>query len=87
MKKESAEYGVDVTNEATAPVKGVALAQPVVRGDETITYVEIGDAIRLTARTVAVRRAQYENGYPGDAVCACDVSTPEGKRDQIACDV
>ncbi|EAM3235162.1 phage tail protein, partial [Salmonella enterica] len=23
MKKESAEYGVDVTNEATAPVKGV----------------------------------------------------------------
>lgn len=46
MKKESAEYGVDVTNEATAPVKGVTLAQPVVRGDETITYVEIGDAIR-----------------------------------------
>lgn len=23
MKKESAEYGVDVTNEATAPVKGL----------------------------------------------------------------
>ncbi|EHI8550399.1 TPA: phage tail protein [Salmonella enterica subsp. enterica serovar Virchow] len=46
MKKESAEYGVDVTTEATAPVKGVTLARPVVRGDETITYVEIGDAIR-----------------------------------------
>ncbi|EBJ9224309.1 phage tail protein, partial [Salmonella enterica] len=42
MKKESVESAV----ESTVPAKGVTLAQPVVRGDETITYVEIGDAIR-----------------------------------------
>ncbi|ENE4380995.1 phage tail protein, partial [Salmonella enterica] len=46
MKKESAEYDVDVTTEATSPVKGVTLTKPIVRGDETITYVEIGDAIK-----------------------------------------
>ncbi len=86
MKKESAEYGVDVTNEATAPVKGVTLAQPVVRGDETITYVEIGDAIRQSGSLRGLSLSDV-HGYPGDAVCACDVSTPEGKRDQIACDV
>ncbi|EGA3604986.1 phage tail protein [Salmonella enterica] len=42
MKKESVESAV----ESTVPEKGVTLAQPVVRGDETITYVEIGDAIK-----------------------------------------
>ncbi|EBE2441662.1 phage tail assembly protein [Salmonella enterica] len=42
MKKESVESAV----ESTVPVKGITLTRPVVRGDETITYVEIGDAIK-----------------------------------------
>ncbi|ENL6054145.1 phage tail protein [Salmonella enterica] len=85
MKKESAEYGVEATTEATAPVKGVTLAQPIVRRDETITYVEIGDAIKQSGSLRGLSLSDVLNMKTDTLVTLFTrVTSPRLKESEIA---
>ncbi|ASD98517.1 phage tail protein [Salmonella enterica] len=85
MKKESAEYDVDVTTEATSPVKGVTLTKPIVRGDETITYVEIGDAIKQSGSLRGLSLSDVLNMKTDTLVTLFTrVTSPRLKESEIA---
>ncbi|EHK2723910.1 TPA: phage tail protein [Salmonella enterica subsp. enterica] len=85
MKKESAEYDVDVTTESTSPVKGVTLTKPIVRGDETITYVEIGDAIKQSGSLRGLSLSDVLNMKTDTLVTLFTrVTSPRLKESEIA---